>query len=87
MDTNDCVTSGRPPTDPTARSRTFTINEAWLTVVLLAVDLLSATQHLLDPGEGAALTSGDSGGEGSWPWAEQLAAALARLHTLPVPVG
>jgi hypothetical protein len=28
-------------------SRTFAINSAWLTVVMLAVDLLSATQHLL----------------------------------------
>jgi hypothetical protein len=28
-------------------SRTFAINQAWLTVVMLAVDLIAATQHLL----------------------------------------
>ncbi|MEU6700346.1 IS1380 family transposase, partial [Pseudonocardia sp. NPDC046786] len=32
-------------------SRTFAINAAWLTVVMLAVDLISATQHLLLDGE------------------------------------
>jgi hypothetical protein len=32
-------------------SRTFAINQAWLTVVMLAVDLITWTQHLLLHGE------------------------------------
>jgi hypothetical protein len=88
-------------------SRTFAINSAWLTVVMLAVDLLCATQHLLLDGHlakaepktlryrllhvAARITRGQRRTfariQQSWPWAEQLAAAFARLHTLPVPAG
>jgi hypothetical protein len=88
-------------------SRTFAINSAWLTVVMLAVDLLSATQHLVLDGHlakaepktlryrllhvAARITRGQRRTfariQQSWPWAEQLAAAFARLHALPVPAG
>nr|WP_245707678.1 IS1380 family transposase [Pseudonocardia oroxyli] len=88
-------------------SRTFAINSAWLTVVMLAVDLLAATQHLVLDGHlakaepktlryrllhvAARITRGQRRTwiriQQSWPWAEQLAAAFARLHALPVPAG
>jgi hypothetical protein len=90
-------------------SRTFAINAAWLSVVMLAVDLLAWTQHLLLTTEpelaraepktlryrllhvAARLTRGQRRLwlriQRSWPWARQLAAAFARLATLPVPAG
>ncbi|WP_224389126.1 IS1380 family transposase [Pseudonocardia sp. ICBG1293] len=88
-------------------SRTFAINAAWLTVVMLAVDLLAWTQHLLLDGHlakaepktlryrllhvAARITRGQRRTfariQRSWPWAEQLAAAFARLHALPVTAG
>jgi hypothetical protein len=86
-------------------SRSFAINAAWLTVVMLAVDLIAATQHLLLHGHlakaepkmlryrllhvAARLTRGQRRRwlriQRSWPWAHDLAAAFARLATLPVP--
>jgi Transposase DDE domain group 1 len=90
-------------------SRSFGINAAWLTVVMLAVDLLAWTQHLLltdatglakaEPKTlryrllhvAARLTRGQRHVwlriQATWPWARQLAAAFARLATLPVPAG
>lgn len=88
-------------------SRTFAINAAWLTVVMLAVDLISWTQHLVLNGHlanaepktlryrlmhvAARITRGQRRTlariQQSWPWAEQLATAFARLHALPVPAG
>jgi hypothetical protein len=88
-------------------SRSFAINQAWLVVVMLAVDLLAATQHLLLHGHlaraepktlryrllhvAARLTRGQRRCwlriQRSWPWAHDLAAAFARLATLPVPTG
>jgi hypothetical protein len=86
-------------------SRSFAINAAWLTVVMLAVDLIAATQHLLLHGHlakaepkmlryrllhvAARLTRGQRRRwlriQRCWPWAHDLAAAFARLATLPVP--
>jgi len=86
-------------------SRTFAINSAWLTVVMLAVDLLSASQRLVLDDDlakaepktlryrllhvAARITRGQRRTfariQQSWPWAEQLAAAFARLHALPRP--
>jgi hypothetical protein len=88
-------------------SRSFPINTAWLTVVMLAVDLIAATQHLLLHGDlakaepktlryrllhvAARLTRGQRRCwlrvQRSWPWARELAAAFARLVTLPAPAG
>jgi len=88
-------------------SRSFPINTAWLTVVMLAVDLIAATQHLLLHGQlakaepktlryrllhvAARLTRGQRRCwlrvQRSWPWARELAAAFARLVTLPAPAG
>jgi hypothetical protein len=88
-------------------SRSFAINTGWLTVVMLAVDLIAWTQHLLLHGDlaraepktlryrllhvAARLTRGQRRlwlrVQCSWPWAQQLAAAFARLATLPVPAG
>jgi hypothetical protein len=88
-------------------SRSFAINQAWLTVVMLAVDLIAATQHLLLHGDlakaepktlryrllhvAARLTRGQRRRwlriDQHWPWARELAAAFARLATLPVPTG
>jgi hypothetical protein len=88
-------------------SRSFAINTAWLTVVMLAVDLIAATQHLLLHGHlakaepktlryrllhvAARMTRGQRRLwlriQRSWPWAHDLAAAFARLATLPVPLG
>jgi Transposase DDE domain group 1 len=88
-------------------SRAFAINQAWLTVVMLAVDLLAWTQHLLLHSElakaepktlryrllhvAARITRGQRRLwlriQRSWPWAHELAAAFARLATLPVPAG
>jgi hypothetical protein len=88
-------------------SRSFAINQAWLSVVMLAVDLIAWTQHLLLPGDlakvepktlryrllhvAARLTRGQRRLwlriQRSWPWARDLAAAFARLATLPVPAG
>ena len=88
-------------------SRSFAINQAWLTVVMLAVDLIAWTQHLLLHGDlakaepktlryrllhvAARLTRGQRRLwlriQRSWPWAHDLAAAFARLATLPVPTG
>jgi hypothetical protein len=86
-------------------SRSFAINQAWLTVVMLAVDLIAWTQRLLLHGEhakaepktlryrllhvAARLTRGQRRLwlriQRSWPWARDLAAAFARLTTLPLP--
>jgi hypothetical protein len=86
-------------------SRSFAINQAWLGVVMLAVDLLAWTQHLLLHSDlaraepktlryrllhvAARLTRGQRRCwlriQRSWPWAHELAAAFARLATLPVP--
>jgi hypothetical protein len=88
-------------------SRSFAINQAWLTVVMVAVDLISWTQHLLLHGDlakaepktlryrllhiAARLTRGQRRLwlriQRTWPWASDLAAAFARLPTLPVPTG
>jgi hypothetical protein len=88
-------------------SRVFAINSAWLSVVMLAVDLLSWTRHLVLDGHlakaepktlryrllhvAARITRGQRRTwiriQQTWPWAEQLAAAFARLHALPVPAG
>jgi hypothetical protein len=88
-------------------SRTFTINAAWLSVVMLAVDLIAWTQLLLLHGNlakaepktlryrllhvAARLTHGQRRRwlriQHSWPWANQLAAAVARLAALSVPTG
>ena len=90
-------------------SRTFAINAAWLSVVMIAVDLLAWTQHLLLVDEptlakaepktlryrllhvAARLSRGQRRLwlriQRSWPWARQLAAAFARLATLPMPAG
>jgi Transposase DDE domain group 1 len=88
-------------------SRSFALNQAWLSVVMLAVDLIAWTQHLLLSGDlakaepkalryrllhvAARLTSGQRRLwlriQRSWPWAHDLAAAFARLTTLPVPAG
>ncbi len=88
-------------------SRSFAINTAWLAVVMLAVDLIAWTQHLLLHGDlaraepktlryrllhvAARLTHGQRRLwlriQRSWPWARDLAAAFARLATLPVPAG
>jgi hypothetical protein len=88
-------------------SRTFAINQAWLTVVMLAVDVITWTQHLLLHGHlakaepktlryrllhvAARLTRGQRRLwlriPRSWRWAHALAAAFARLATLPVPTG
>jgi hypothetical protein len=88
-------------------SRSFAINQAWLTVVMLAVDLIAWTQHLLLQGDlaraepktlryrllhvAARLTRGQRRCwlriQRSWPWAQDLAAAFARLVTLPTPTG
>lgn len=88
-------------------SRSFAINTAWLVVVMLAVDLIAATQHLLLHGDlakaepktlryrllhvAARLTRGQRRRwlriQRSWPWADDLAAAFARLAALPVPTG
>ena len=88
-------------------SRSFAINSAWLSVVMLAVDLIAATQHLLLHGHlakaepktlryrllhvAARLTRGQRKlwlrFQRSWPWAQDLAAAFARLAALPVPTG
>ena len=88
-------------------SRAFAINAAWLVVVMLAVDLIAWTQHLLLHGHlakaepktlryrllhvAARLTRGQRRIwlriQRSWPWARELAAAFARLATLPVPAG
>jgi hypothetical protein len=88
-------------------SRSFAINSAWLSVVMLAVDLIAWTQHLLLQGDlakaepktlryrllhvAARLTHGQRRTwlriQRSWPWAQELAAAFARLVTLPVPTG
>ena len=88
-------------------SRLFAINAAWLVVVMLAVDLIAATQHLLLHGDlakaepktlryrllhvAARLTRGQRRCwlrvQRSWPWARELAAAFARLVTLPAPAG
>ncbi|MCU1631256.1 MAG: transposase [Pseudonocardia sp.] len=88
-------------------SRSFAINTAWLVVVMLAVDLVAWTQHLLLDGDlakvepktlryrllhvAARLTRGQRRlclrVQRSWPWAQQLAAAFARLTTLPLPAG
>jgi hypothetical protein len=88
-------------------SRAFAINQAWLTVVMLAVDLLAWTQHLLLHSDlakaepktlryrllhvAARITRGQRRLwlriQRSWPWAHELAAAFARLATLPVPAG
>ena len=85
-------------------SREFSINAAWLTVTMLAVDLLAFTQQLLLDGDlakaepktlryrlnvAARLVRGGRRLrvriQRSWPWADELAAAFARLHALPVP--
>jgi hypothetical protein len=86
-------------------SRTFAVNAAWLTVVMLAVDLLAWTQHLaLDgplakaepktlryrlPHVAARVARSQRRIwvriQRSWQWAHELAAAFARLHTLPAP--
>ena len=88
-------------------SRSFLINQAWLTAVMLAVDLIAWTQHLLLSDDlakaepktlryrllhvAARLTRGQRRLwlriQRSWPWAHDLAAAFARLTTLPVPAG
>jgi hypothetical protein len=88
-------------------SRSFAINQAWLTAVMLAVDLLAWTQQLLLHGHlaraepktlryrllhvAARITRGQRRLwlriQCSWPWAHELAAAFARLATLPVPTG
>lgn len=88
-------------------SRSFAINTAWLAVVMLAVDLIAWTQHLLLHGHlakaepktlryrllhvAARLTRGQRRCwlriQRSWPWAHDLAAAFARLASLPVPAG
>jgi hypothetical protein len=88
-------------------SRSFAINTAWLAVVMLAGDLIAATQHLLLHGDlakaepktlrdrllhvAARLTRGQRRCwlriQRSWPWVRHLAAAFARLATLPVPAG
>ncbi len=88
-------------------SRSFALNQAWLSVVMLAVDLIAWTQHLLLSGDlakaepkalryrllhvAARLTHGQRRLwlriQRSWPWAHDLAAAFARLTTLPVPAG
>jgi hypothetical protein len=88
-------------------SRSFAINLAWLVVVMLAVDLIAWTQHLLlhdnlaraEPKAlryrllhvAARLTRGQRRLwlriQHTWPWARDLAAAFARLATLPVPTG
>ena len=83
--------------------RSFAINQAWLTAVMLAVDLIAWTQHLLLNGDlakaepktlryrllhvAARLTRGQRRIQRSWPWARQLADAFTRLATLPVPAG
>jgi len=86
-------------------SRAFTINQAWLTAAMLAVDLIAWTQHLLlhdhlakaEPKTlryrllhvAARLTHGQRRRwlriQRTWPWARELAAAFARLITLPTP--
>jgi hypothetical protein len=86
-------------------SRSFAINQAWLTVVMVAVDLIAWTQHLLLHGDlakaepktlryrllhvAARLTRGQRRRwlriQQTWPWAHDLAAAFARLASLPVP--
>jgi hypothetical protein len=88
-------------------SRAFTINQAWLTAAMLAVDLIAWTQHLLLRGHlakaepktlryrllhvAARLTRGQRRRwlriQRTWPWARELAAAFARLITLPTPTG
>jgi hypothetical protein len=88
-------------------SRTFAINAAWLVVVMLAVDVIVWTQHLLLHGHlakaepktlryrllhvAARLTRGQRRLwlhiQRSWPWARALAAAFARLATLPLSTG
>jgi Transposase DDE domain group 1 len=88
-------------------SRAFAINAAWLVVVMLAVDLIAWTQHLLLHGHlakaepktlryrllhiAARLTRGQRRCwlriQRTWPWASELAAAFARLGSLPVPTG
>ena len=88
-------------------SRSFAINAAWLAVVMLAVDLIVWTQHLLLHGHlaraepktlryrllhvAARLTRGQRRCwlriQRTWPWAQELAEAFARLALLPVPAG
>jgi len=86
-------------------SRMFAINQAWLTVALIAADLIAWTQTLLLTGQpelanaepktlryrllhvAARLTRSGRRTwlriDRHWPWARQLAAAFARLQTLP----
>jgi hypothetical protein len=86
-------------------SRQFAINHAWLTVVMIAVDLITFTQTLLLTGElakaepktlryrllhvAARLTRSARTLrlriQASWPWANDLATAFARLNALPTP--
>ena len=84
--------------------RSYAMNDAWLELVLMGIDLLSSTRRLLLTGTDLATCEPKrlryrllhvagrialhAGGvrlrlPRSWPWAQTLAAAFARLQALP----
>ena len=104
----DRIRTGRDTGLGRLPSRSFAINSAWLTAVMIAVDLLAYAQTLLLHDTGLARAEPKSlryrllhvaarltrGGrrlrlriDRHWPWASQLADALARLTALPAPTG
>jgi hypothetical protein len=102
----DRIRTGRDTGLGRLPSRSFAINQAWLTATMIAVDLLAFAQTLLlhdtalaraEPKSlryrllhvAARLTRGQRRLwlriDRHWPWAQQLAAAFARLAALPIP--
>lgn len=62
-------------------SESFAINQAWLTMSLIATDLLAWSRLLVLDGDLAWLRLADT-----WPWTDQLVTAFERLHGLPLRV-